>query len=127
MTRSISAFILPFGVVQKPRYHTSSVSGVTSKGLLLCSTRTGTFLLVDIPSTIGHVIRKQNMIKGCHTLYPVVNVFRRANVVQIARECVDEEREKDGGENTSLSHVRVECDLRTIHVRSGQEDCCMCV
>ena len=52
MTRSMTAFILPFGVAQKPRYLTASVSGVTSKGMLLYSTRTGTFLSDVILSTI---------------------------------------------------------------------------
>ena len=59
------------------------------------------------------------MIKGWYTWSPVSDVFRHANVVQILRECVDEEREKEGGENTSLRHDRVECDLHSTNVRMG--------
>jgi hypothetical protein len=49
-TRSITAFILPFGVAQKPKYLTASDSGVRDNGSSRYVTVTASVRLATIPS-----------------------------------------------------------------------------
>ena len=51
-TRSIAAFMLPFGVAQKPKYRTASDSGVRVSGSSRYVTVTASVRLAAIPSIV---------------------------------------------------------------------------